>query len=154
MLTLEILGVYVFPRSTKRGLIEACREQDSRECHKAFRAQRSAASLKRAACFFAYSACRSFPRSTKRGLIEADCAGDFISDSGVNFPRSTKRGLIEAGSSSCHVPSVNSSFRAQRSAASLKRRGLVDALIKLAAFRAQRSAASLKHTLALRCFGV
>tara|TARA_A100000171_G_scaffold49346_1_gene58254 strand:+ start:1309 stop:1587 length:279 start_codon:yes stop_codon:yes gene_type:complete len=62
---------WIFPRSTKRGLIEA-------------------KDLVWLLCMLLF-----FPRSTKRGLIEA-CGLSCLSVQQPSFPRSTKRGLIEA----------------------------------------------------------
>src|SRR5581483_2307195 len=85
-----------FPRPTRRGLIEAS--------HPALRK---------------LSLGRSFPRPTRRGLIEAG-RPRLRRRWPDSFPRPTRRGLIEAGAPSRAAPPERSRFRAQRGAASLK----------------------------------
>ena len=135
-----------FPRSTKRGLIEASAQESMNQPQQtAFRAQRSAASLKPQQFATLDIRLVGFPRSTKRGLIEA-LPSLPKRLAGWSFPRSTKRGLIEA----TLVPSTAfrcEPFRAQRSAASLKLMTSVEGQELVQAFRAQRSAASLKLDL-------
>ena len=108
-----------FPRSTKRGLIEAKQLFLQKDMDLTFRAQRSAASLKPSVTPDGTPQQRSFPRSTKRGLIEA-LEMAFLIFHFPTFPRSTKRGLIEARRKDPTSTRGPAAFRAQRSAASLK----------------------------------